>query len=465
VSPETDAGIQRGPGRWITNWDPEDERQWKAGGERIASRNLKASIFSEHIGFSVWSLWSVLVLFMTPETGVDFTPEQKFLLVSLVSLVGAVLRVPYTLAVPKLGGRNWTMISTVMLIVPTVLAIWLMHNPDTPFWLFALLAATAGFGGGNFSSSMANINFYYPERLKGWALGLNAGGGNIGVATVQLVGLAVIALFTVQAGHFVPLFYLPLLLLALWCAWRYMDNLSTARTDTAAQIAATKDRHFWIMGLLYIATFGSFIGFGFAFGLLLQNQFDRTALEAAQVAFLGPVIGSLIRPVGGRLADRFGGARVTAWNFGAMAAGTAVIIYAVTQDSLTLFIAAFILLVLFTGIGNGSTYKMIPSIYAAKAQNAIAAGADPEEATSHNMRIASSMLGLIGAVGALGGVGVNLVFRESFAATGTAAPAFAAFLAFYAVCIVITWAVYLRHPATKPAAGTTTAQEEQAVGS
>ncbi|TDQ46132.1 MFS transporter [Actinorugispora endophytica] len=438
-------------GRWIADWDPEDRGFWRERGSRIAHRNLWSSIFAEHVGFSVWSLWSVLVLFMTPETGFSFSAEQKFLLISVVSFVGAVLRVPYTLAVPRFGGRNWTLISVGVLLVPTALAVVLVQRPDTPFWVFLVLAATAGLGGGNFSSSMANINFYFPERKKGWALGLNAGGGNIGVATVQLVGLAVIAAFTVDAGHLVPLFYVPFLLLALWVAWRHMDNLSGARADVGAQIAATRDRDFWIMALLYVGTFGSFIGFGFAFGLLLQNQFDRTPLEAAAVTFIGPALGSLIRPVGGWLADRFGGARVTLWNFVAMAAGTGLVVHAVAQGSLTLFVLSFGALFVLTGLGNGSTYKMIPTIYAAKAEDLISRGTPRDQAVADTKRIASSMLGLIGAVGAFGGVAINLVFREAFRSTGSATPAFAAFLCFYVVCVAVTYFVYLRTPtATRP---------------
>ncbi|KUP98499.1 MFS transporter [Thermobifida cellulosilytica] len=454
MTTQTAASRTATKGRWITHWDPEDATFWRERGSTIANRNLWASILAEHLGFSVWSLWSVLVLFMTPETGFAFTPEQKFLLISVVSLVGSVLRVPYTLAVPKFGGRNWTLVSVAVLLVPTALAAVLVQRPDTPFWLFVVLAATAGLGGGNFSSSMANINFYFPEHRKGWALGINAGGGNIGVATVQLVGLAVIAAFTIDAGPVVPLFYLPFLLLASWVAWRYMDNLATARADTAAQLAAVRERDFWTMSVLYIGTFGSFIGFGFAFGLLLQNQFDRTPLEAAAVTFLGPLLGSLVRPVGGWLADRFGGARVTAWNFLAMAVGTGLVVAATVQGSLPLFVLSFGAVFVLTGVGNGSTYKMIPTIYAAKAENLVAEGTPREEAVARTKRVASAMLGLIGAVGAFGGVAINLVFREAFAATGSATPAFLAFLAFYLVCLAITWLCYMRVPAAAPTSGT-----------
>ncbi|WP_159945373.1 MULTISPECIES: MFS transporter [unclassified Nocardiopsis] len=439
---------------WISRWDPEDEGFWNDGGRRVARRNLWASIASEHIGFSVWSLWSVLVLFMTPDNGFTTTPEQKFLLLSVVTLVGAILRVPYTLAVPAFGGRNWTIISSLTLIVPTAAALFLISNPQTPFWVFLVLAATAGVGGGNFSSSMANINSYFPEREKGWALGLNAGGGNIGVATVQLVGLGVIALFTTSSGYLVPLFYAPLILLSAWWAARSMNNLVHVRNDVAAQMSAVRDRHFWIMSLLYVGTFGSFIGTGFAFGLLLQSQFGLAPVQAAGIAVLGPVIGSLIRPVGGRMADSLGGARVTLWVFLAMAACAAVLVLAVQAAQLALFIGAFAVMFVLTGLGNGSTYKMIPSLYAARAEDAIAAGEPREQALARTKRVASSVLGLIGAVGALGGVGVNVGFRESFAATGTTAPAFVAFGLFYLVCATVTWTVYLRRPsrATTPAA-------------
>ncbi|MBV2366777.1 MFS transporter [Streptomonospora nanhaiensis] len=452
----------RARGRWIADWDPEDTGFWAASGRRIANRNLWASILAEHLGFSIWSIWSVLTLFMTPETGFDYTPEQKFLLVSVVTLVGAVLRVPYTLAVPKFGGRNWTLVSASALLVPTVIAVVLIQRPDTPYWLFLVLAATAGLGGGNFSSSMSNINAFFPERHKGWALGLNAGGGNIGVAVVQLAGLGVIAAFGVGQGYLLAALYVPLLLLASVIAWTRMDNLVGARADVGAQVAAARDRHFWIMSFLYIGTFGSFIGFSFAYGLLLQNQFGRTPLEAAALTFLGPLLGSLIRPVGGRLADRFGGARVTLWNFAAMAGGIAVIVLASFQQSLWLFTVAFAVLFVLAGIGNGSTYKMIPAIYAAEAQNRIAAGAPREEVLAHTKRVAGAVLGLVGAVGALGGVAINLVFRQSFLSFGGATPAYIAFGVFYLVCMAVTYRVYLRAPAAparRPAAASAGADE------
>ncbi len=381
---------------WIERWEPEDEKFWKEeGGERVARRNLAFSVLSEHIGFSVWSLWSVMVLFMGPEYGID--PAGKFFLVSMATLVGAVVRVPYTFAVARFGGRNWTVIAASLLLLPTV-AAFLVMEPGTSYTTFMVCALLTGVGGGNFASSMTNINSFFPLREKGWALGLNAGGGNIGVPVVQLVGLAVIG---ASGGPRVVLgIYIPLVLVSVFCAARYMDSISSVRNDTGAVRAAVRDAHTWIMAFLYVGTFGSFIGYSFAFGLVLQTQFGRTPLEAAQLTFIGPLLGSLIRPVGGRLADRHGGARITLANFAAMGAATGVVVIASVKESLPLFVGAFIALFVLTGLGNGSTYKMIPGIFQAKAERKGLAG---EEAAAYGRRLSGAAMGLIAAVGALGG--------------------------------------------------------------
>jgi NNP family nitrate/nitrite transporter-like MFS transporter len=437
-----------GGGRWIDEWDPEDETFWKTTGEKIARRNLLFSVLSEHIGFSIWTLWSVMVLFMGPEYGL--TPADKFLLTSMVTLVGAVVRVPYTFAVALFGGRNWTIVSASLLLVPSIAAFVVME-PGTSFSTFLLVGLLAGIGGGNFASSMTNINAFFPLRKKGWALGLNAGGGNIGVPVIQLVALAVIG---ASGGPRVLLgIYIPLIVLAATLAAFFMDNISSVKNDTGAAKDAARDGHTWIMSFLYVGTFGSFIGYSFAFGQVLQNQFGRTPLEAAYVTFIGPLLGSLIRPVGGRLADRYGGARITLWNFVAMAAATGVIVVASTQKSLPLFTVAFIALFVLSGLGNGSTYKMIPGIFQTKA---VAKGLSGEAAAAYGRRLSGASMGLIGAVGALGGVGINLAFRQSFLSYGSGTGAFVSFLAFYALCFLVTWAVYLRRPAGSEAPAATT---------
>ncbi|MEU6528482.1 nitrate/nitrite transporter [Streptomyces sp. NPDC046928] len=448
TAPSTAPVASRG-GRWIDHWDPEDETFWNTSGERIARRNLFFSVLSEHIGFSIWTLWSVMVLFMGPEYGL--TPADKFTIVSMATLVGAVARVPYTFAVAVFGGRMWTVVSASLLLVPTIAAFVVME-PGTSFTTFLICAMLAGVGGGNFASSMTNINAFFPLRKKGWALGLNAGGGNIGVPVVQLVGLAVIG---ASGGPRLLLgIYIPFIVVAAVLAWLRMDSISSVRNDTGAAKDAAKDPHTWIMSFLYIGTFGSFIGYSFAFGLVLQTQFGRTPLQAAYVTFIGPLLGSLIRPVGGSLADRFGGARITLWNYVAMAAATGVVIVASVRESLPLFTVAFIALFVLTGLGNGSTFKMIPGIFHAKA---LGKGLEGEAAAAYGRRLSGASMGLIGAVGALGGLGINMAFRQSFLSVGSGTGAFVAFLAFYGLCFAVTWAVYLRRPApaTAPTASAT----------
>ncbi|MFI8227248.1 nitrate/nitrite transporter [Streptomyces sp. NPDC085900] len=448
TAPSTAPASSRG-GRWIQQWDPEDETFWKQTGEKIARRNLAFSVLSEHIGFSIWTLWSVLVLFMGPEYGL--TPADKFLLTSMVTLVGAVVRVPYTFAVAVFGGRNWTIISAGLLLVPSIAAFSVM-KPGTSFDTFLWIGLLAGIGGGNFASSMTNINAFFPLRKKGWALGLNAGGGNIGVAAIQLVALAVIG---AGGGPRVLLgIYIPLIVVAAVLAALFMDNIENVKNDTGAAKDAARDGHTWIMSVLYIGTFGSFIGYSFAFGQVLTNQFGRTPLQATYLTFVGPLLGSLIRPVGGWLADKYGGAKITLYNYVAMAAATAVLVAASMQKSLPLFVTAFVVLFSLTGIGNGSTFKMIPGIFQAKA---LAKGLQGEEAVKYGRRLSGASMGLIGAVGALGGVGINMAFRQSFLSYGSGTGAFVAFLAYYAVCFAITWAVYLRR--TAPATHATAAAE------
>ncbi|WP_031024727.1 nitrate/nitrite transporter [Streptomyces sp. NRRL WC-3725] len=444
----------RRSGRWIERWDPEDEAFWQATGERIARRNLWFSVLSEHIGFSVWTLWSVLVLFMGPEYGL--TPADKFLLTSVVTLVGAVVRVPYTFAVAVFGGRNWTIVSASLLLIPTVAAFVVME-PGTSYSTFLLVGLLAGIGGGNFASSMTNINAFFPLRKKGWALGLNAGGGNIGVPVIQLVTLAIIG---ASGGPRVLLgIYIPLIVVAAVLAALFMDNLSSVKNDTGAAKDAARDAHTWIMSFLYIGTFGSFIGYSFAFGQVLTNGFGRTPLQAAYLTFIGPLLGSLIRPLGGWLADRYGGARITLWNYVGMAAATAVLIVASMQKSLPLFVSVFVVLFVLSGLGNGSTFKMIPGIFQAKA---LAKGLEGEAAVAHGRRLSGASMGLIGAVGALGGVGINMAFRQSFLSYGSGTGAFVAFLAYYGVCFAVTWAVYLRRTAARvPAAAAASGAKAQ----
>jgi NNP family nitrate/nitrite transporter-like MFS transporter len=461
-------------GHRIDNWDPEDVAAWEAGGKNIARRNLLGSILAEHIGFSVWSVWSVMVLFM-PTALYHIDAAGKFFLVAVPTLVGAVLRLPYTFATATFGGRNWTIISALALLVPMTLTLYFISRPETSYTTFMIVAAFAGLGGGNFASSMTNINAFYPQRLKGWALGLNAGGGNIGVPAIQLIGLLVIATWGNRSPQIVCAVYLVFIGIAAVIAALYMDNLTDQKTDARSLIDVLKFRDSWIISFLYIGTFGSFIGFSFAFGQILQLNFlagltnggtatpamqATAALHAAQIAFIGPLLGSLSRPLGGRLADKIGGGRITLYSFVAMMAAAGVLVVAGTVDDatpgaantaiMTAYVVGFILLFVISGIGNGSVYKMIPAIFAAKA--AALHPHDAPSAAAWSRTMSGALIGIAGAVGALGGVAINLVLRASYlGAHKSATTAFWVFAAFYIVCAVVTWTVYLRRPtATTP---------------
>ncbi len=274
-----------------------------------------------------------------------------------------------------------------------------MLEPGVEFSTLLGAALLAGIGGGNFSSSMSNIDAFYPQRLKGWALGLNAGGGNLGVAAVQLVGLLVLATAGADHPRLLLVVYIPLIIVSAVAAALWMDNLAHVSNEKGAMREVARDAHTWIISFLYIGTFGSFIGFAFAFGQVLQNQFGddfATPAEAARLTILGPLLGSLIRPVGGRLADRFGGARISLGIYALMAGGAGIVLVASTQESLPLFVAGFVVLFVLSGIGNGSVYKMIPTIFQAKAALRIADGVDMDVAARDARRLSRALIGIGG---------------------------------------------------------------------
>jgi NNP family nitrate/nitrite transporter-like MFS transporter len=434
----------------LTAWEPDDPTFWAASGRSVARRNMWTSVFAEHIGFSVWSLWAVLVLFMTAKTGFTLTPGDKFLIVCVATAVGSAVRPGYGFAVTRLGGRTWTTLSALMLLLPVALALIALGHPHAPLWAFLACAAVSGLGGGSFAASTTNINFFFPEREKGRALGINAGGGNLGVASVQLLGLLVIATAGASHPRLLAVAFIPLLLISASLAYTRMDNLPGMRTAKSIYRTAAGDPHCWTISLLYIGTFGSFIGYSFAFGLVLQNDFGRTPLQAAALTFTGPLLGSLARPAGGWLADRHGPARVTLASFAGLAAGTSVAIAASAAHSLPLFSAAFTVLFVLSGLGNGATYAMIPGPYAAAADAAIAAGADAGAARLDARRRTGAVIAFAGTVGGLGGVGINLAFRQSYLQAHNARPALIGFLVCYAVCFALTGLARRRAARTEP---------------
>jgi NNP family nitrate/nitrite transporter-like MFS transporter len=435
-------GTHHRSGRWIQHWDPEDTTLWEGGGRQVARRNLVLSVFAEFLGFAVWALWSIVVPQLNA-VGFALTVDQMFWLVSVPALVGATLRIPYTLAVPTFGGRNWTIVSALLLLLPTVALAVVVQRPETSFGVLLLVAALAGFGGGNFASSMANISFFYPEREKGRALGLNAAGGNIGTAAVQLAVPLVIVAGAGIALERAGLMFVPLCLLAAVLAWRYMDNLEGTRADHRQFVAAAGRTQTWVISFVYIGTFGSFIGYSGAFPTLLRNEFPEVTVS---VAFLGALVGSVARPVGGILADRLGGARVTIVSFAAMSLGVVGAVQGLRQNDFGLFLGSFLLLFVFTGVGNGSVYRMIPAVFRAQASEA-------DGGVDRAKKLAAGCIGIAGAVGAYGGFLIPRGFAWSTNQTGSIVVALWVFVGVYVVLAALTWAVYLRRGAALSSEG------------
>jgi NNP family nitrate/nitrite transporter-like MFS transporter len=479
----------RDRGHWIDHWEPDDEEFWERTGAKIARKNLVLSMFAEHIGFSIWVLWTIVVLNLA-NIGITLSVSELFLLTLVPNLIGSMLRIPYTFAVPKFGGRAWTTVSAALLFIPALLLAilvpsgWLAHQAhDTQLWVLLLCAATAGVGGGNFSSSMANISFFYPESKKGFALGLNAAGGNLGVAVAQLfVPLALIvgipAAVVKLPKHnvhmaYAGLMWLPFIAAAAIAAWLYMDSLTQAKADTKSYRASLRYGQTWIMSFLYIGTFGSFIGFSFALPLVIKTTFPEflaghpfIATYLAGLGFMGALIGSLSRPLGGWLSDKVGGAKVTLAVFIGMAVFTAVAISGVQHRSFSLFFTSYMVIFLLAGMGNGSTYKMIPSIFALLGRKeAETNGGDLKEAAVEFKRRAAAVIGIAGAVGAFGGVLIQIVLRQASldvsalvkaaptpaakvavaaAHSAWSVPALWVFLGSYVVFAGVTWFVYLR---------------------
>jgi MFS transporter, NNP family, nitrate/nitrite transporter len=441
----------------ISNWDPEDVAAWEAGNKKIARRNLIWSVFAMHVGYSVWSIWSVMVLFM-PRSVYGLSPADKLLLGATATLVGGCLRIPYAVAVAKFGGRNWMVFSSVVLLIPTVGTILLLANPGQPLWMYLVCAALTGMGGGNFSAAIANVNVFYPQRLKGAALGIAGGGGNIGVPVIQIVGLVVLATAGNRQPYWVCAIYLVLLSLAALASALFLDNVELPRGERKPMRAALVQRDTWVLAILYVATYGSFIGFSFDFGQVLQMNYMasgqgalQASLHAAQIAFLGPLLASLARMYGGRLSDRLGGGPVTLGVLLAMIAAVSGLIAVsahadnrsgpLSAATMTGYIIGFMALFSLCGMGNGAVYKMIPAVFESRSHSMNAVEAERR----HWARAMSGVvIGIVAAIGTLGGVLINLAMRQSYLSTGSETAAFCLFLLCYLIGAVLTWWMYVR---------------------
>ncbi|HSC80933.1 MAG TPA: NarK family nitrate/nitrite MFS transporter [Chitinolyticbacter sp.] len=454
----------------LKRWEPENPAFWQQTGANIANRNLWISIPALMLAFSVWMLWSVVVVNLD-QAGFNFSKNQLFWLTALPALSGATLRIFYSFLVPVFGGRRWTAISTATLLIPALGMGFALRDPSTTYPTLLVLALLCGLGGGNFSSSMANISFFFPKSKKGLATGLNAGIGNLGVSVTQFLVPLVISVGVFGAlggdGQTVPasdglrtvwlqnagFIWVPFIVAATLAAWFGMNDIADARASFAEQAVIFKRKHNWLMCWLYLGTFGSFIGFSAGLAMLTKSQFPE--VNPTQYAFLGPLVGALTRPLGGWLSDKVGGARVTLWTFVAMAfAVLGVMQFLPTAGSAGHFggfLALFIVLFALTGIGNGSTFRMIPVIFLTERLHAAGGSeAAQRQATLEGNKEAAAVLGFSGAIGAYGGFFIPKSFGTAIALTGTPHAALWCFVLFYASCVLITWWCYARRHAPMP---------------
>lgn len=468
-------------GSVLTIWTPEDKAFWEREGKAIATLNLWISIPALLLSFAVWMVWSVVVVNL-PNIGFKFSTNQLFWLAALPALCGATLRIFYSFMVPIFGGRRWTAISTASLLLPALGIGFAVQDPTTSYPTFIVLALLCGFGGGNFASSMSNISFFFPKERKGSALGLNAGLGNLGVSVVQFVVPLVITagVFGVLGGEpqtwakggetrqmwlqNAGFIWVPFILAATIAAWFGMNDIASARASFSDQAVIFKRKHNWLMCWLYLGTFGSFIGYSAGFPLLIRSQFPE--VNALAFAFLGPLVGAVIRPFGGWLSDKLGGAPVTFWNFIAMALAVVGVLYFLPKGAAGVmalpwgpeggnfygFLAMFMVLFMTTGIGNGSTFRMIPVIFMTERMRE-AEGRGPaaqEQAIKDANKEAAAVLGFSSAIGAYGGFFIPKSYGTSIAMTGGPEGALYLFIVFYATCIAMTWWYYSRKNAEMP---------------
>ncbi len=442
----------------LRDWRPENEEFWETKGRAIAKRNLWLSIPALLLSFAVWMIWSVIVARL-PAAGFQLSTNQLFWLAALPGLSGAILRIFYAFMVPVFGGRLWTTLTTWSLMIPAIGIGLAVQNPDTPYWILLLLSLLCGLGGGNFASSMANISFFFPRGEKGNALALNAGLGNLGVSVVQFVAPLVITVsvfgwlggepqLVPANGEVTPLWlqnagfvWVPFIALSAFACWFGMNDLEAAQSSFAEQSVIFQRRHNWIMCWLYTGTFGSFIGFSAGFPLLAQSQFPE--VDALQFAFLGPLIGALSRSGTGWLADRYGGGRVTLWVFVLMGLGVLGALYSLSGGSFALFLTSFLFLFFISGVGNASTFQMIPVIMRLE-MDRLMPGASSDARQQQAEKEGAAIIGFTSAIAAFGAFFIPGAYGLSISATGGAQAALWGFLIFYISCIAITWGVYTR---------------------
>lgn len=437
---------------WLADWRPEDAGFWETTGKRLAWRTLTITTLNLIMAFIVWFVVSALVVRL-PAIGFDLTTSQLFWLAAMPGLAGGSLRIVHTFLIPLYGTRKVVTLSTLSLLIPAVGWFYAVQDPTTPFWVLMLLAFLAGLGGANFSSFMPSTSLFFPKRLQGTALAIQAGIGNFGVSVVQFVTPWIIGFalagsllggaqtLTRPSGETASIWlqnataiYVPLIVVFGVAAY-FMLRSVPVRANFREQLDIFKEKHAFNMTLLYIMTFGSFSGLSATFPLLIKQIYGglEGAPDPLAYAFLGPLVGSAARILAGPVSDKLGGARVTHWSgIGMLVAAIAVTFFTAptSMAEFPYFVAAMLALFFFAGVGNASTFKQMPMIFPP--------------------RQAGGVIGWTGAMAAYGpfAVGLMLGYANDWFGSFNAFFYWAAF--FYLVCIGINWWFYARKGAEKP---------------
>ncbi len=437
-------------GTWLERWEPENEAFWRDQGKTRAWLTLTVTTLNLTMAFIVWFLVSALVVRL-PQIGFQFAPSQLFWLAAMPGLAGGSLRLVHMFLTPMYGTRHVVSLSTLSLLIPLIGWFYAVQNPDTPFWVLMLLAFLAGLGGGNFSSFMPSTSLFFPKRLQGTALAIQAGIGNFGVSIVQFVTPWVIGFGLLGGMAFMgdsqtmtragaesqiwlqnaPAVMIPFVAVFGITAWIMLKSVPI-KANFAQQFDIFRSRHTWSMTSLYIMTFGGFSGLAATFPLLIREVYGgfENAPDPLTWAFLGPLVGSASRVIAGPISDRFGGARVTHWAGLGMVICTILVALTTnpdTLDSFWLFVSAMLALFFFSGVGNASTFKQMPMLF------------EPRQA--------GGVIGFTAAIAAYGPFIFGMLFAWSFASFAAATPIFYGLAAFFAFNVALNWWMYARRNA------------------
>jgi len=440
-------------GTWLEYWNPEDESFWRAGGAKLARTTLIVTTLNLTMAFIAWFLVSAMVVRL-PQIGFEFSASQLFWLAAMPGLAGGSLRLVHMFLVPIYGTRHVVSLSTLSLLIPLIGWFFAVQNPDTPYWMLMLLAFLAGLGGGNFSSFMPSTSMFYPKRLQGTALAVQAGIGNFGVSIVQFVTPWVIGFSMVGGMAFMgepqtmlrggvetqvylqnaPAVMIPFVIVFGITAWLLLKSVPI-KANFSQQFDIFKSGHTWSMTSLYIMTFGGFSGLAATFPLLIREVYGgfENAPDPLAWAFYGPLVGSASRVIAGPLSDKLGGARVTHWaGIGMLVCAVLVSLYMTPDslDSFPLFVAAMLALFFFAGVGNASTFKQMPMLF------------EPRQA--------GGVIGFTAAIAAYGPLLFGMLFAASFAVFEVGTPVFYGLAAFFAFNVALNWWFYARKKAPFP---------------